>query len=223
MSDDIPLIFAEDVVRPGAPRRAVFASAMSATQMQQYAAAGWRVLTAAGFEGAAAIDLAEVPAVAAAEAELVDADLISFEAPTWPDAAEARLQRWRPRTVKVNAAFHGRSDAACEAIAETLRRLGYDLVGCHWRDDNSYRLRSVGRIEPLAAFGAPDWKHTNVIATRDRMLRETLLTVARLYVGEERRIAELRLGHAVRGDHIARLEDALMAFQRAPRGAAASK
>ena len=56
----------------------------------------------------------------------------------------------------------------------------------------------------------------NVIAVRDPAHARILMTIGRLYVGEERRIADLRLAHAIRGDQIARLEDALMARQRAP-------
>ena len=59
MSDDIPLIFADEVARPDVQRRrAVFLSAMSAAQMQQYASAGWDVVAGPGFQSAGDIDLA---------------------------------------------------------------------------------------------------------------------------------------------------------------------
>ena len=65
MSDDIALLFADELARPAAAaRRAVFLSAISLLQMQQYATGGWQVLAGPGFESAAAIDLAAVPAAA---------------------------------------------------------------------------------------------------------------------------------------------------------------
>ena len=141
------------------------------------------------------------------------AEIVSLEAPTWKNSAAA-LGRWQPRVIKFNGAFHGDTALAGEDAARAFAAAGYDIVGCHWRADNSYALRSVSRIERLSAFGAPDWKHLTLIAITDADLVRVLLSVARLYVGEERRIADLRVSHAVRGDHIARLEDAMMAHQR---------
>ena len=216
MSDDIPLIFAEEL-RAAVPRRAVFLSAASAAQMQQYATGGWQVVAAPDFQSAAAIDLATVPATTGDQAALSGATLISLEAPTWPGDAAVHLARWRPALVKVNCAFHGLADDAADSIADTLRGLGYTLLAAHWRDDNIFGLRSLSRLERFEAFGAPDWKRTNLIAVRDPAAAERILIVARLYVGEERRIAELRLSQSIRNDHIARLEDALMVRQRGSR------
>ncbi len=214
MSDDIALLFADELARPtAAARHAVFLSAMSLPQMQQYATGGWQVSAGPGFESAAGVDLAAVPATQASEDQARSADLVSLEAPTWTRSA-ASLGRWQPRIIKLNGAFHGDNALVGEAAVRALAAEGYDLIGCHWRADNTYALRSLSRIERLSAFGAPDWKHLNLIATKDAELIRTLLTVARLYVGEERRIADLRVSHAVRGDHIARLEDALMVHQR---------
>ena len=67
------------------------------------------------------------------------------------------------------------------------------MIACHWRDDNTYRIRSLSRMERLASFGAPDWAHLNLIGVRDAEVARRVLTIARLYAGEERRIAELRL------------------------------
>jgi hypothetical protein len=214
MSDDIPLIFAEDLARPDTRRRAVFLSAMSAAQMQQYAAAQWDVVAGPGFQARGDIDLAAVPARSGGEEQLAGADLVSLEAPTWPADAEPQFRRWAPRAIKVNAAFHNLDEAKVAGVAAVLGKLGYQIVACHWRDDNIYAIRSLSRIDRLEALGAPDWKHVNLIALRDADLARLLLTIGRLYVGEERRIAELRLSHAVRGDHIARLEDAMMALQK---------
>ncbi len=215
MSDDIPLLFASELAKAVGPqRRAVFLSAMSAPQMQQYATAGWQVFAGPGFESAATCDLATVPASTCTVDQLQGADLISLEAPTWPSDAVDHFRRWMPHALKVNAAFHGVEDAHAERIAEGLQRLGYDVIGCHWRDDNTFGLRSLTRIDRLTAFGAPDWKHMNLIGLRDAETVRRLLVVARLYTGEERRIAELRLSHEVRGDHIRRLEDAMTTLQK---------
>ena len=214
MSDDIPLIFADEIARPAARRRAVFLSAMSAAQMQQYATAHWDVVVGPAFQARGEIDLAKVPAREGGEDQLAGADLISLEAPTWPADAEPHFRRWAARAIKVNAAFHNLEAAKVEAIAGTLARLGYQVVMCHWRDDNIYTIRSLSRVDRLESFGAPDWKNSNLIAVRDAELARLLLTVGRLYVGEERRIAELKLSHTVRGDHIARLEETMMALQK---------
>ncbi len=214
MSDDIPLIFADELTRSTARRRAVFLSAMSAAQMQQYASAQWDVIAGPGFQARADIDLAGVPAREGGEDQLAGADLISLEAPTWPADAEPHFRRWAARAIKVNAAFHNLDGAKVEAIAAALGRMGYHIVISHWRDDNIYGLRSLSRVDRLEGYGAPDWNHSNLIALRDAALVPALLTVSRLYVGEERRIAELKLSHTVRGDHIARLEDAMSTLQK---------
>src|SRR5262249_29700007 len=137
----------------------------------------------------------------------------SLEMPTWPADAADHLRRWTPRALKVNGAFHAADLARSEQVASAMTTLGYEVIACHWRDDNSYRQRSVTRIDRLSAFGAPDWAHLSLIGVRDADFARVLLALARLYTGEERRIAELKLAHAVRGDHIAQLEDAMMALQ----------
>ena len=131
MSDDIPLIFADEIARPAARRRAVFLSAMSAAQMQQYATAQWDVVVGPAFQARGEIDLAKVPAREGGEDQLAGADLISLEAPTWPADAEPHFRRWAARAIKVNAAFHNLEAAKVEAIAGTLARLGYQVVMCH--------------------------------------------------------------------------------------------
>jgi hypothetical protein len=140
--------------------------------------------------------------------------VLSCEAPGWPADARAKLERWRPAMVKVNCAFHGIDDRRGDDIAATLAELGYTVLAALWRDDNTYGFGSLARIDYLAAYPSRDWKHLSLIAVRDPARAKTILTVSRLYVGEERRIAELRLSNAVRGDQIARLEDALMVHQR---------
>jgi hypothetical protein len=216
VSDDIPLIFADQLAGPdGNVPRVVFMSAMAATQMQQYATAGWCVIAAPGFAAKNPVDLATVPAQAGDEAAGEGAEIVSIEAPMWPTEGFARLTRWKPACVKVNCAFHGLDSQRCEDMAGMLAGLGYTLLGAHWRDDNSYALPSLSRLDYLAAFPGRDWKHLNLIAVRDPSRARALTIIGRLYAGEERRIAELRLANVVRGDHIARLEDALMVHQKA--------
>ncbi len=53
----------------------------------------------------------------------------------------------------------------------------------------------------------------NLIGVRDPAWVRAFLPVSRLYVGEEKRIGELRLANAIRNDQIARLEDALARHQ----------
>ena len=91
--------------------------------------------------------------------------------------------------------------------------MGYATVGAYWRDDNSFGLRGVVNINALAAFPAPDWDRMNIIGVRDAKMAHALLSVGRLYAGEETRIGELRVANAIRNDHIARLEEALAAHQ----------
>jgi hypothetical protein len=214
VSDDIPLIFSDQLhAREGHVPRVVFLSAATAAQMLQYATAGWQVIAADGFQSTAAIDLAAVPAQRG-EAHAEGADIVSVEAPAWTNDARAKIALWQPAVVKVNCAFHGIDDQRGEDIAATLAGLGYVLLAAHWRDDNTYGFGTLARIDHLGAYPSRDWKHLSLIAVRDGAHARTILTVARLYVGEERRIAELRLSNAIRGDHITRLEEALMVHQR---------
>jgi hypothetical protein len=113
--------------------------------------------------------------------------------------------------VKINCAFHGVADAS--DLAASLGEAGYQVLAARWQDDNSFDLRAVTGFGPLGPRDAPDWDRTDLIAVADDALRETLLTIGRLYAEEERRILELRVANAVRSDTIARLEDALVARQ----------
>lgn len=210
MSSDIPIIFAFELQPPSGRPAAVFLSAASAPQMQQYATAGWDVIAAAGFAGAK-IDLATVPARALDDDAVATATLLSCEAPHLNRDTAGRIARWRPEVVKINCAFHNIADA--QAVADTLGANGYHLLGAHWRDDNSFRIRAVDELAPLAVFSPPAWDQLDIIAVRDKKLERAILTLGRLYVGEEARILELRVGNMVRSDTIARLEDALVAHQ----------
>ncbi|MHB1205711.1 MAG: hypothetical protein ACYCZX_09105 [Rhodospirillaceae bacterium] len=210
MSDDIPIIFALELQpRPPKPT-AVFLSAASAPQMQQYATAEWTVIAADGFTGAR-VDLAAVPAAQKHDDEISAVTLLSCEAPHLNRETAPRIARWQPEIVKINCAFHNIADAG--PVATSLENSGYHLLGAHWRDDNSFRIRSVSEIAPLSYFNPPAWDQLDIIAVRDLGLMKAILTLGRLYVGEEARILDLRVGNAVRGDTIARLEDALLAHQ----------
>jgi len=215
MSDDIPIIFTDQLLAAdGHAPRAVFLSAAAAAQMQQYATGGWRVIAAPGFRAGSEIDLAAIPAQAGDENAIHEADAVSCEGSFWPGNARALLTGCRAAIVKVNCAFSDIDDRHGDSIAAVLSDLGYILMASHWRDDNTYGLGSITRIDPLDTFAPRDWKHLNLIAVRDAARARAITILGRLYTGEERRIADLRLAHAIRGDHIARLEDALMAHQR---------
>ena len=94
-----------------------------------------------------------------------------------------------------------------------MKGLGYTVIGAHWRDDNSFAIRSLAQMNYISAFAAPEWDRMNLIGVRDDAYAAVLLSVARLYVGEEKRIGELSVANAIRNDHIARLEEALAVHQ----------
>ncbi len=213
MSDDIPLIFAEELrpSRRNAAPIAVFLSATTGGQMQQYATAGWRVLTSPDFKSPTAIDLAAVPARTATEQDQAPCALLSCEAPHLRPDTAARIQQWQPDVVKIHCAFHNVSDAG--ALAPALIAAGYTVLGAKWRDDNSFALRSLECIVPLEHIQPPEWDRLNLIGVRDAEHARAILTLARLYCGEEQRITELRVANKIRNDHIAKLEDAMIAQQ----------
>jgi len=213
VSDDIPIIFAEDIRRTTPAPVAVFASAASMSQMQQYAAGGWKVIALPTFKSSAPINLIEVPALTQSDTEIAGCTLLSCEAPFLRPETSGLIARWKPDYLKFNCAFHDVADAS--ALATSLAGLGYTVLAAHWRDDNSFAYRSLAQFVPLNAMPVPEWGRTNLIGVRDKEAAAALLSIARLYVGEERRIADLRVANAIRNDHIARLEDALMAHQNA--------
>jgi hypothetical protein len=213
MSDDIPIIFAQDIIRAQAkaPPVAVFLSAASAAQMQQYSAGGWRVLAAPGFRSPAKINLAEVPAEECGESEPIGCTLVSCEVKFLGSDAGARINVWKPEILKFNCAFQDVADSA--SLAASIESMGYTVLGAQWRDDNSFAIRSLVGLAPIASIQPPDWDRINLIGVRDAKRLPALLAVGRLYAGEERRIGELRVANEIRNDHIARLEDALLAHQ----------
>ncbi len=213
MSDDIPIIFAEEMRRArGEIPSAVFLSAAGAPQMQQYATAGWTVAAIPTFRTAAPVVLADVPAAAAPPASIATCTFVSCEAKYLPPETSALIKRWQPAFVKFNCAFYDIADAA--GLAAAVTGLGYATFAAIWRDDNSFGYRSLSSFGPLSGFPTLEWARTNIIGVKDAAMAHTLQSIARLYVGEERRIADLRVANAIRNDHIARLEDALQAHQK---------
>jgi|GEM_PF-5257920 len=212
MSDDIPLIFAEETPTP----TAVFLSASGLSQMQQFATAGWAVAVTAGFAPLRPITLAEVPAQAVDEAVIISPTLVSCEAQSWSAENLARIATWRPRIVKVNCAFSELEPAHLERIAKDLAGLRLTVLAAHWRDDNTFRIRSLNRIDRLEALQPPEWPRLNFIACADDANARMILKIGRLHAGQEQRIAQLRVSEQVRGEHIARLEASLISAQQSP-------
>jgi hypothetical protein len=89
----------------------------------------------------------------------------------------------------------------------------HTVLGAQWRDDNSFAIRSMVGLSPVGSIQPPDWDRLNLIGVRDPGRLPALLAIGRLYGGEEKRIGELRVANEIRNDHIARLEDALLARQ----------
>jgi hypothetical protein len=211
VSADIPIILAYD---PGA-HVAAFASAATVAQLQQYATAGWQVALLPGFVAPPAFDPARVPATTVAEPPHAAA-LFGLQAAQWSDATPAVVAAAQPGVVKVNAAFGDASDGErAKAAAAALAGLGYLLIGAHWRDDNTQRLRSLNRVDPLAALEPPEWARLDLIGCRDQLIAERIVRIGRVHAAQERRVAELRLAEALRADYIAKMEDALQALQGA--------
>jgi hypothetical protein len=98
-------------------------------------------------------------------------------------------------------------------VAASLQQVGYDVLIAGWKDDNSFAFRATTVFVPLADVNAPDWDRMDIIGVKDPALRRAILAVGRLYAEEELRILDLRVANAIRGDTIARLEDALVARQ----------
>ncbi|MBL8643860.1 MAG: hypothetical protein JNK21_07995 [Rhodospirillaceae bacterium] len=218
MSDDIPVIFGDDTPAPSA----VFLSAAGAAQMQQYAVAGWRVHAAMGFQAMAPINLAEVPATTTDDGTIGQPTLLSCEGPFWAPQDIIKLQnlvkvkRWQPRIVKLNYAFYDIEPAQIQAVVGELSSLGYVILGAHWRDDNTMRIRALNRIDRLEMLQPPEWPRLNFIACAEERTALLIMRIGRLHAAQEQRIAQLRVSEAVRNDHIARLEAALVKNQPSP-------
>jgi len=214
MSDDIPIIFAQDIRDPERvrARTAIFLSAESAAQMQQYAVAGWTVAAAPGFVSKVDINLSEVPAATPADTEIMTCTLLSCEAPHLKPETTERIAKWQPDIVKINCAFHDISDAS--SLTGPLAASGYTVLGAAWRDDNSFRIRSLMSLDFIESIQLPEWDRINLIGVRGADNAQRIVTIARLYASEENRISELCVAKSIRDDYITKLEDALMAHQK---------
>jgi hypothetical protein len=206
---DIPVIFAVELMR--LPQTAVFLNAVTTAQMQHYARSGWSVAAAEGFTATGQVDLEAVPATARGDTEIAQVTVLSCEAPRLREDTARRIALWKPEIVKINCAFHGVADA--RDVAASLQQVGYDVLIAGWKDDNSFAFRATTVFVPLADVNAPDWDRMDIIGVKEPALRRAILAVGRLYAEEELRILDLRVANAIRGDTIARLEDALVARQ----------
>lgn len=209
MSDDIPIIYAQPKVEP--PPLAIFLSAGHATQMEQYLLAGWQVRKAQNFAGCdvpAEMDIRPFdPAALKAAPSLLCGDI------------ERLTEEWRhtvtlftPQVVKINAAFSQDADVVTQC-AVFLSEQGYTLCASYWQRDNSFGRRILERIDALSVFQPTPWTQLNLIAYKDVDAAAEMLRFGRFYAGQEKRIGDLEVSRAIRGDYITQLEDALMAYQ----------
>jgi hypothetical protein len=206
LSDDVPVILAHD----SGAHRIAFASAAAESQVEQYLAAGWSALATPDFASVKPIDRARIALSPAGD--LATVDVLSIEGP-FTEPGLPRALSARPVTVKINFAFYDLPPTTGADAAARLAGAGYVLLAAHWRNDNTFGLRSLSCVEPLASLQPPEWPRLNLIASRDVRLAETVLRLGRVHAAQERRIADLRVGEAVRNDNIAKLEDALQALQ----------
>jgi hypothetical protein len=212
MSDDIPIIFAENTPQP----TALFLSASGASHVEQFTAAGWAVAVTTGFCDLTQSVLDEFSVQTIDESIIINPTLVSWEARTWTDKDLDRIARWKPRVVKVNCAFSDLDPARIEKIAKDLASLRLIMVVGHWRDDNTFRVPSLNRVDRLEVLQPPEWSRLNLIACADEENAKRIVKFGRLYAGQEQRIAQMRVSEAVRNEQIARLEAALIAAQQSP-------
>ena len=210
MSDDIPVIFAKPDLSPRP--LALFLSASHSTQPEQYVIAGWTVWHGTPFSGCdlpADLNIAPYnPAGLTGPPELVFGELASM-----PDDWHQTVMLLTPKSVKVNAAFQADPDAATSAAA-FLSDQGYTLCASYWKNDNSFGLRILERIDALSAFQPTPWSNLNLIAYKDPVQAQTMVRFGRFYAGQESRIGELQVAKAIRADHIKQLEEAMMELQK---------
>jgi hypothetical protein len=123
MSDDIPVIFAQPVVKP--PPVVIFLSATHATQLEQYVVAGWQVFYGQSFTGCVIpAELAVIefdPAVLEAAPQLIVGDIATLS-----DDWRHVVTLFTPHAVKINAAF-SEDAAVVTSAAAFLSQQGYTL------------------------------------------------------------------------------------------------
>lgn len=209
MSDDIPVIYAQAKVTP--PPIAIFLSAGHATQMEQYVLAGWQVRTVQAFTGCDVPDELEIETFDPAMLEAPPA-MLSGEIESLSEEWRHTVTLFTPQVVKINAAFSKDADAVTRCAA-FLGEQGYNLCASYWKNDNSFGRRILDRIDTLSVFQPTPWTQLNLIAYKDADAAAEMLRFGRFYAGQEKRIGELEVSRAVRGDYITQLEDSLMAYQ----------
>lgn len=217
MSDDIPIIYAQAKVSP--PPVAIFLSAGHATQLEQYVLAGWQVRTAEDFTGCdippeLLVDVFDPGALEAPPA------LLMGEIASLTEGWRHTVTLFAPQVVKINAAFSKDADAVTQCAA-FLSGQGYSLCASYWENDNAFGRRILSRIDALSVFQPTPWTQLNLIAYKDPGVASEMLRFGRFYAGQEKRIGDLEVSHAIRGDYISQLEDAMMAYQQ--EGAAGDK
>lgn len=210
MSDDIPVIFAQTQLKPRPI--VVFLSASHATQMEQYVAAGWQVLLSLSFGGCEVPNDLNVDVLDPSALEVAP-NLIIGDIHLLTDEWRHMVTLFAPETVKINAAFSEDPDVVTAAAA-FLADQGYTLSASHWSNDNAFGYRCLDRIDALSVFQPTPWTKLNLIAYKDADKAADMVRFGRFYAGQEKRIGELEVSRAVRGDYIAQLEDALMAYQK---------
>jgi hypothetical protein len=72
----------------------------------------------------------------------------------------------------------------------------------------------LDRIDALSVFQPTSWTNLNLIAYKDVAQASEMLRFGRFYAGQEKRIGDLEISRAIRGDYIRQLEDAMMAHQK---------
>lgn len=210
MSDDIPIIYAQSKSSP--PPVAIFLSAGHATQLEQYVLAGWQVRMAQEFTGCTIppellVDVFDPAALEAPPA------LLSGEIGALTDEWRHTVTLFGPQVVKINAAFSEDADAVTQCAA-FLSGQGYILCASYWENDNVFGRRILSRIDALSVFQPTPWTQLNLIAYKDSDVAAEMLRFGRFYAGQEKRIGDLEVSHAIRGDYISQLEDAMMASQK---------
>lgn len=210
MSDDIPIIYAQAKTTP--PPVAIFMSAGHATQLEQYLLAGWQVCTSQSFTGCEipkgmSVDVFDPAALEAPPA------LLSGEITGLSEDWRHTVTLFAPRVVKINAAFSEDPDVVTQCAAY-LGEQGYILCASYWQNDNSFGRRILDRIDALSVFQPTPWTQLNLIAYKDQSAAAEMLRFGRFYAGQEKRIGELEVSRAVRGDYISQLEDSLMDYQK---------
>ncbi|NKB43424.1 MAG: hypothetical protein GKS03_04010 [Alphaproteobacteria bacterium] len=209
MSDDIPVIFAQTQLKPRPI--AIFLSASHATQMEQYVVAGWQVLLFQSFTGCDVPPELNVevfdPSTLESAPNLVIGDVVHLT-----DEWRHAVTLFAPEAVKINAAFTENADVVT-AVASFLNEQGYTLIASHWSNENAFGHRCLDRIDALSVFQPTPWTKLNLIAYKDPGKAADMVRFGRFYAGQEKRIGELEVSRAVRGDYIQQLEDALMAHQ----------